>query len=69
MIALVATTPERLLMPLREVVAHSMENGRIIARTGIGTCPHCGREGEAEAGRVLYCPVCAGEVLAVLPRS
>lgn len=47
---------------------HASERGRVIARVGIGTCPHCGHEGEAEAGRALFCPdpTCAGPVLAVL---
>lgn len=64
--AIVATTAERLLMPLRDVVEHATEAGRVIARVGLGTCPHCGHEGDAEAGGRLYCPVCAGPVLAVL---
>lgn len=63
------TTPERRLMPLRNVVEHASAAGRVIARVGTGTCPHCGYEGEAEAAGRLFCPnpTCAAPVLAVLP--
>ena len=67
--AVAVVAPERLLMPLGDVVEHATEAGRVVARVGVGTCPHCGYEGLAEAGGRLYCPVptCAGPVLAVLP--
>lgn len=66
--AATVATPERRLMPLRNVVEHASAAGRVIARVGTGTCPHCGRESQAEAGARLFCPnpTCAAPVLAVL---